>query len=102
MCKINVNVFVSEGLLELHVVSESELGESEPEDGMSNPKTGKSVLPQVSRGRRTRARGGVDKCGKEESHDGQSQNSRTGAVSECSRDDVKVKVKKASKFLSLL
>ena len=94
-------VFVSKGLLESHVVSEPELGESEAEDGtcISNPKTGKSVLPQVSRSRRTQVRGGVVKYGKEESHDGPSQNSRTGAVSECSQDDVKSKKKKAHKFL---
>ena len=45
-------VFVSKSLLESHV-SEPELGESEAEDGISNPKAGKSVLPQVSRSRRT-------------------------------------------------
>ena len=78
-------VFMSKGLLESHVVSEPELQESKAADGtcISNPKTEKSVLPQVSRGRHTRARGGVDKFDKEESHDGQSQNSRTGAVSVC-------------------
>ena len=89
-------VFVSKGLLESHVVSEPELGEK-AENGISNPKTGKSVLQQVSRSRRTRARGGVDKCGKEESHYGQSQNSRTGDVSECSRDYTEVKDSKACK-----
>ena len=94
-------VFVSKGLLKSHVVSEPELGESEAEDGISNPKTGKSVLQQVSRSQRTRAHGVEDKCGKEESHNGLTRNSRTGAVSECSRDDAKVK-DKASKFLFLL
>ena len=97
---VNINVLVSKGVLESHVVSEPEVGESEPEDGISNPKTGKSILSQVSRSRCTRARGEVDKCGKEDRLYGQSQNSRTGAVSECSRDDVKSKKKKARKFLS--
>ena len=89
-------VFVSKGLLESHVVSEPELGESEAEDGtcISNTKTGKSIFPQVSSGRCTQA------CGVEdESHDGLTRNSCTGAVSECSLDDVKSKKKKARKFL---
>ena len=94
-------VSVSKGVLESHVVSEPEFGESEAKDGtcISNPKPGKSVLPQVSRSRRTRARGGVVKYGKEENHDSPSQNNCTGVVSECSRDDVKSKKKKACKFL---
>ena len=96
---VSINVFVSKGVLESHVVSEPELGESEAEDGISNPKTGKSVLQQVSSGRRTRARGGVDKYGKEEGGDGQSQYNRTGAVSKCGR---KANDKKASKFSTVV
>ena len=90
---------VSEGLLELLVISEPELGQSEAEDSVSNPKFLKSVLPQDSSGRRTQACGGVDKCDKEESHDGSTRNSHTGAVSECTLDYVKAKKKKARKFL---
>ena len=59
------------------------VGESEAEDSVFNPKFVKSVLPQDSRGRRTRARGGIDKYSKEEGGDGQPQNDRTGAVSKC-------------------
>ena len=96
---VNINVFVSKGLLESHVVSEPELGESEAEDNVSNPELVKSVLPQDSSGRRTRARGGVDKYGKEKGGDGQSQNNRTGAVSKCGR---KGNNKKACKFSSVV
>ena len=50
---LSVHVCVSKGLLESNVVSEPELGESEAEDTVSNPKFVKSILPQVSSGRRT-------------------------------------------------
>ena len=89
---LSIHVCVSKGLLELHVVSEPELGESEPGDSVF---IGKSVLPQDSSGRHTRARGGVDKYGKEKGGDSQSQNNLTGAVSKCGR---KANNKKACKF----
>ena len=75
------------------------MGESEAEDNVSNPKFVKCVLPQDSSGRRTRARGGVDKYDKEKGGDGQSQNKRTGAVSKGGR---KANDKKACKFSSVV